>query len=112
MKDSSVEGKESRETAVSPNSPVGLDSEVYPGVLRQVAGVGEALVALRALVGLGLPHVDLGVQLEVGLGAEDLQEKKEKFECNKNIPGNRAKMQSNVTIVLLERQGNRSEVKS
>ncbi len=82
---------------MSPNSPVGFDSEVYPGVLRQVAGVGEALVALRALVGLGLAHVDLGVQLEVGLGAEDLQAKKENFECNKNIPGNGPKIQLNVT---------------
>ena len=97
---------------MSPTSPVGLDSEVYPGVLRQVAGVGEALVALRALVGLGLPHVDLGVQLEVGLGAEDLKEKKEKFECNKNIPGHRTKTQLDVTIVFSEMQGNRSEVKS
>ncbi len=87
---------------MSPNSPVGLDSEVYPGVLRQVAGVCEALVALRALVGLGLAHVDLGVELEVGLGAEDLQETKEKFECNKSIPGNRAKTQSNNTIVFVE----------
>ena len=83
---------------MSPNSPVGLDSEVYPGVLRQVAGVGEALVALRALVGLGLSHVDLGVQLEVGLGAEDLKATKEKFECNKN--GNGPKIQLIITIVF------------
>jgi len=58
-------------------SPVGLDSQVDPGVLRQVAGVGEALVALRALVRLGLSHVDLSVQLQVSLGAEDLEEEGE-----------------------------------
>lgn len=58
-------------------SPVRLDAQMDAGVLRQVAGVGEALVALRALVRLGLAHVDLGVQLQVSLRAEDLEQEKE-----------------------------------
>ncbi len=53
--------------------PVGLDAEVYPGVLRQVAGVGEGLVALRALVRLGLAHVDLSVQLKVRFRPKELE---------------------------------------
>ena len=57
----------------SMNSPVGLDSQVYPRVLGEVAGVGEGLVALRAFVGLRLPHVDLRVHLQVRLRIEDLQ---------------------------------------
>ena len=57
----------------SVNSPVGLDSQVYPRVLGEVAGVGEGLVALRAFVGLRLPHVDLRVHLQVRLRIEDLQ---------------------------------------
>ena len=46
---------------------VGLDAEMYPCVLREVTGVGEGFGALGALVRLGLPHVDLCVQLKVGL---------------------------------------------
>ena len=57
----------------SVNSPVGLDSQVYPRVLGEVAGVGEGLVALRTFVGLRLPHVDLRVHLQVRLRIEDLQ---------------------------------------
>ena len=58
-----------------PNLLVGFDSEMYPGVLREVTGVGECLAALRALVRLGLTHVDLGVQLKVGLRSENLEQK-------------------------------------
>jgi hypothetical protein len=42
-------------------------------VLREIAGVGKGLVALRALVRLGLAHLNLGVQMEIGPG--DLKEK-------------------------------------
>ena len=51
---------------------VGLDPQVDPGVLGQVGTVGEGLVAAGALVGLRLPHVDLGVELQVCLGAKNL----------------------------------------
>ena len=47
-------------------------------MLREIAGVGEALVALRALVWLGLPHVNLGVELEIRLRAEYLRRKRKK----------------------------------
>jgi hypothetical protein len=52
---------------------VGFDSKVDPCVLGEVTGVGEGFAALRALVRLGLAHVDLGVQLEVGLRSENLK---------------------------------------
>ena len=48
---------------------------MYPRVLREVARVGEGLVALRAFVRLRLPHVDLRVHLQVRLRTEDLQGK-------------------------------------
>ena len=57
------------------NSPVGFDSKMYPRVLREVARVGEGLVALRAFVRLRLPHVDLRVHLQVRLRTEDLERK-------------------------------------
>ena len=44
-----------------------------PGVLREVGAVGEGLAAVAALVRLGLPHVHLGVQLEICLGAKCLE---------------------------------------
>ena len=47
---------------------------MYPRVLREVAGVGEGLVALRAFVRLRLPHVDLRVHLQVRLRTKDLQQ--------------------------------------
>ena len=55
------------------HSPVGFDSKMYPRVLREVARVGEGLVALRAFVRLRLPHVDLRVHLQVRLRTEDLE---------------------------------------
>ena len=45
-----------------------------PHVLREVGAVGEGLAAVTALVWLGLPHVPLGVQLEICLGAKSLQQ--------------------------------------
>lgn len=49
---------------------------MYPRVLRQVAGVGERLGALGALVGFRLAHMYLGVQLQVRLGREDLKKQR------------------------------------
>ena len=64
------------------NSPVGLDSQVYPRVLGEVAGVGEGLVALRAFVRLRLPHVDLRVHLQVRLRTEDLERRGERRDAD------------------------------
>ena len=58
------------------DSPVGFDSKMYPRVLREVARVGEGLVALRAFVRLRLPHVDLRVHLQVRLRTKDLQQRR------------------------------------
>ena len=44
-----------------------------PHVLREVGAVGEGLAAVTALVRLGFPHVHLGVQLEICLGAKSLK---------------------------------------
>ena len=46
-------------------TPVGLDAEVDAGVLGEVGAVGEGLTTGGALVGFGLPHVDLSVELQV-----------------------------------------------
>ena len=51
---------------------------MYPRVLREVARVGEGLVALRAFVRLRLPHVDLRVHLQVRLRTEDLERRGER----------------------------------
>ena len=56
-------------------TPVRFDPEMDPRVLGQVGTVGERLVAARALVGLRLPHVDLGVELQVSFARKNLQEK-------------------------------------
>ena len=52
---------------------VGLDAQVDPGVLGQVGTVGKGFVTAGALVGLGLPHVDLGVELQVSLTRKNLR---------------------------------------
>ena len=44
-----------------------------PHVLGEVGAVGEGLAAVTALVRLGFPHVHLGVQLEICLGAKSLK---------------------------------------
>jgi hypothetical protein len=54
---------------------VGLDAQVDPGVLGQVGTVREGFIATGALVGLRLPHVDLGVQLQVGFTRKNLKKK-------------------------------------
>jgi hypothetical protein len=54
---------------------VGLDAQVDSGVLGQVGTVCECFVTAGALVGLRLPHVDLGVQLQVGFTRKNLKRK-------------------------------------
>ena len=58
---------------------VRFDSQMYPGVLWEVTRVGKGLVALGTLVRLGLPHVNLSVQLQICLRIEYLQIKKKKL---------------------------------
>ena len=53
-------------------TPVGLDAEVDAGVLGGVGAVGEGLTAGGALVRFGFSHVDLSVELQVGLAGEYL----------------------------------------
>ena len=40
---------------------VRFDSQMYPGVLREVTRIGKGLITLGTFVRLGLPHVDLCV---------------------------------------------------
>ena len=54
------------ELALADLTTVRLDPQVDSHVLRKIRAVGEGLAALTALVRLGLAHVDLGVQLQVG----------------------------------------------
>lgn len=68
-----LEVRQLGELALADLAAVGLDAQVDARVLRQVRGVGERLRALRAAVRLGLPQVDLGVELEVCFGAEHLE---------------------------------------
>ena len=42
-------------------------------MLGEVGAVGEGLAAVAALVRLGFPHVHLGVELEICLGAKSLE---------------------------------------
>ena len=60
------------ELSLADLTPVRLDTQVDPGVLREVGAVGEGLAAGGALVGFGLPHVDLSVELQVCLGVKSL----------------------------------------
>ena len=62
-----------RELSLADLAAVGLDAQVDTHVLGQVGAVGEGFAALAALVGLGLPHVHLGVQLQVGFGSKNLK---------------------------------------
>lgn len=61
-----------RELPLADLAAVRLDAQVDASVLRQVRRVRERLRALRALVRLRLPHVDLRVQLQVRLAPEYL----------------------------------------
>jgi len=45
---------------------------VDPHVLGEVGAVGEGLATVAAFVGFGFSHMDLGVELQVRLGAETL----------------------------------------
>ena len=54
------------ELALTDLTTVRLDPQVDSHVLRKIGAVGEGLAALTALVRLGLAHVHLGVQLQVG----------------------------------------------
>lgn len=65
------------ETALADLASVRLDAEMNSRVLRQVRRVGERLGTLRTLVRLGFPHVALGMELQVSLGTENLQERNE-----------------------------------
>ena len=58
---------------------VGFDSQMYPGVLWEVTRIGKGLITLGTLVRLGLPHVNLSVQLQICLRIEYLQIKKKKI---------------------------------
>ena len=61
------------ELSLADFAAVGLNAQVDAGVLREVGRIGEALGALRALVRFRLAHVNLGVELQVGLGTEHLK---------------------------------------
>lgn len=54
-------------------APVRLDAQVYPSVLRQIAGVCERLIALGTFVGFCLSHVNLRVRLEICFRCENLK---------------------------------------
>ena len=58
---------------------VRFDSQMYPGVLREVTRIGKGLVALGTLIRLGLSHVDLCVQLQICLRTENLKIIKKNF---------------------------------
>ena len=60
------------ELALTDLTPVGLDAQVDPGVLGEVGAVGEGLAAGGALVRFRFPHVDLGVELQVGFAGKYL----------------------------------------
>ena len=53
------------ELSLADLTPVGLDTQVDPGVLREVGAVGEGLATGGALVRFRLSHVDLSVELQV-----------------------------------------------
>ena len=60
------------ELSLADLTPVRLDTQVDPGVLREVGAVGEGLAAGGTLVGLWFPHVDLSVELQVGFAGKYL----------------------------------------
>lgn len=62
-----------RELPLANFTPVRFDTQVYPGVLREIGTIRERLAALRTLVGFRLAHVRLRVQLQLRLGPEDLE---------------------------------------
>jgi hypothetical protein len=79
-----------RELALADLAAVRFDAEVDARVLRQVGAVGERFGALRALVGLGLAHVQLRVQLQLGFGSEHLEQTNDlirTMQFDKNVFG-------------------------
>jgi hypothetical protein len=62
-----------RKLALTDLTTIWFDAQMDAGVLRQVAGVGECLGALGTFVGFRLTHMNLRVQLEIGLRAENLE---------------------------------------
>lgn len=68
------------ESALADLASIGLDAQMNSRVLRQVRRVGERLRTLRTLVRLGFPHVALGVELQVSLGAENLDETEREYQ--------------------------------
>ena len=86
------------ELALADLATVRLDPEVDSRVLRKVGAVGEGLSTSSTFVGFWLSQVDLGVQLQVGLAVESLEnadlgengrkcEEMEKWEekCDKSL---------------------------
>ena len=51
---------------------VGFDTKMDPHVLGEVGAVGEGFTAVAAFVWFRLPHVNLGVKLQVSFRAESL----------------------------------------
>ena len=60
-------------SALAAIASIGLDAQMDSCVLRQVRRVGERLRTFSTLVGLRFPHVALRMELQVGLGVENLQ---------------------------------------
>ena len=54
------------ELSLADLTPVRLDTQVDPHMLREVRTVGEGFTAVAAFVRFRLSHVDLGVELQVG----------------------------------------------
>ena len=61
------------ELSLADLATIRLDPEVDSRVLRQVGAVGEGLSTSSTFVGFWLSQVDLGVQLQVGLAVESLE---------------------------------------
>ena len=61
------------ELSLADLATVRLDPAMDPRVLRQVGAVGEGLSTRSTFVGFRLSQVDLGVQLQVGLAVESLE---------------------------------------
>ena len=60
------------ELSLADLTPVRLDTQVDPGVLREVGAVGERFATTRTFIRLGLPQMDLCVELEVRFGVKSL----------------------------------------
>ena len=63
------------ELSLADLTPVRLDTQVDPHMLREVRTVGEGFTAVAAFVRFRLSHVDLGVELQVCFGSKSLKQK-------------------------------------